>query len=67
MDDQPEWMASWKTGTVLWRFKNGRWECATVQEIQGTGKTRLVAIRGLLMQAERLYRLGFRQGKKGGE
>ncbi len=64
--DEPEWM-QWKTGAVLWRLKNGRWESATVQGTQGTGETRMVAIRGLLMQAERLYRLGFRQGKKGGE
>jgi len=66
MDDQPEWMESWKTGTVLWRFRNGRWECATVQGTRRTGETRMVAIRGLLVDAERVYRLGFRQGKKGG-
>ena len=67
MTDQPEWMASWKTGTVLWRLKNGRWESATVQGTRGTGQTRMVAIRGLLVEAERVYRLGFRQSRKAGE
>jgi hypothetical protein len=66
MSDDPEWM-SWKTGTVLWRLKDGRWECATVQGSRGTGETRMVGIRGLLVQAQRLFRLGFRQSRKAGQ
>ena len=66
MYDQPEWM-QWETGTVLWRLKDGHWERATIQGGRCTGKTRMVAIRGVLVQAERLYRLGFRQSRKAGE
>jgi len=66
MSDTPEWM-EWKTGTVLWRLKDGRWKSATVQGVEGSGETRMVAIGKLFVQARRLFGVGFRQARKNGE